>query len=414
MAKPVISLEDAYRLALSRSEAIMVAEEVLIQSEAEEKRMKSFLFPKITADVDYFQRSSPVTRRFGGSPNPITLRPKSETQFNLILSQPLYSGGRARAAYRSSQLGTKQRDLELTQTREDLLFEVARAYYEALKGKNNVKIGEEEVVRLLAHRRNAARRLEVGEETKTVLLRAEAELSDARAKLIRARNAHTIAKDRLSLLARIHGDFELVDPPVLRLSDHSEAEWTRMAHEGRIELTRGGIAIDRASEEINSARGNFLPSLSLELEYRWNNQAPEGDFLVDQDRIAIVKLRMPIFEGMLRMAELRQARSRYLQSVLLRQQMKDEIEVSVRRAILDLSSLTGELIHLEDRLRFAKEAFSLASKQFTVGLGTHIDVLDANSVLRNAERQLSNTRYDREIAILRLKKEAGSLSPQSE
>ncbi|MFQ5950340.1 MAG: TolC family protein, partial [Nitrospiria bacterium] len=103
--------------------------------------------------------------------------------------------------------------------------------------------------------------------------------------------------------------------------------------------------------------------------------------------------------------------SKFRQSVLIKERVRDEIAVEVRRSVLNLTTLAGEIVHLKDQVRFAREAFSLASRQFAVGLGTNLDVLDANATLLDAERQLSNITYDREIAILQLKKSAGLFSP---
>ncbi len=404
-AQPVITLEDAYRSAVVRSESIAIARETLIQSEGDVKRMRSFLFPNLKANLDYQRRRRSLE---SGS---FLLRSKSETDFNLILSQPLFTGGRARSTYREAKLVQQKEQLQLNRTQEDLLFEIAKAYYETLKAQNNVNIETKEVERLTAHRRSAQKQLEVGESTKTAVLRAEAELSDAQADLIRARNNVMELKDQLALLAKIEGDFTLVDPVPVSLPERPDLEWVNLAHEHRIELKQDDLVLKQANEGITFSRGNFLPSLSLELQYRWADQNPSTSFLIKDDRLAILKLEMPIFEGMLHTSELAQARSRLRQSRLQKKQRQDEIANQIRRARLALSSLTSELKHLIDQVRFAEEAFSLASRQFEVGLGTNIEVLDANTALLDAERRYSNTIYDREIAILQVKKEAGLFSP---
>ncbi len=405
VAGPVVSLEEAYRFAIFRSETIAIARENLMQSEDEVKRMRSFLFPSLKADLDYLQR--PKALRSG----PFLLRSESETNFNLTLSQPLYSGGRAKATYRDAKLGHQGERLRLDLTQEELLFQIAQAYYTALKAKNNVRIEEKEVERLSAHRRSAEKQLEVGEVTRTALLRAEAELSDAQANLIRAKNAILEAKDQLALLARIKGFFKLQDPVPISFLEHSESDLIEYSHENRLELKERNIQIDQALEGIDFARGSFLPTLSLDLEYRWVDQEPSSSFLISNDRLAILRFEMPIFEGGIHSAEMAQARSRLRKSQLEKKRQQDEIASRVRRAKRDLNSLSSELKYLEAQVRFAREAFSLASRQFEVGLGTNIEVLDANASLLDAERKYSNTIYDREIAILQLQKETGTFSP---
>ncbi|MFQ5779681.1 MAG: TolC family protein [Nitrospiria bacterium] len=405
-AERIITLEEAYRSALERSEVLRIAREGLTQAEGEKKRALSALFPTVTADLSYLRRPDEIQNEFFG-----IQRPESDEEYNFVLDQPLYSGGRAMATFRKAKLGIRGEVFNLNQTKEDLLFNIALAYYETLKAENNVKIEEEEVKRLEAHRRNAEKRVEVGEETKTVLLRAEAALSGARAKLIRTKNTLSEAKDQLALLANIEGPFDLAVPPLIPLPDRLEMDWINTAEENRLDLKRRSINIDKAREDIRFAKGSFYPSLSLEVQYRQVDQNPVSPFLIQEDKWAVIKLSFPIFEGMLRTAELAQARSKFRQSVLIKERVRDEIAVEVRRSVLNLTTLAGEIVHLKDQVRFAREAFSLASRQFAVGLGTNLDVLDANATLLDAERQLSNITYDREIAILQLKKSAGLFSP---
>lgn len=407
-AQRVVTLDEAYRSA-TRSEQIRIAFENVVQAEEEKERAKSFLYPRLTADLSYLRRPNERSSEFG------VLLPESQTQINITLEQPLYTGGRASATYRINKKEVEGRNLDLNLTKEALFFNVALAYYDALKAQKNVFIEESDVKRLEEHRRNSEKRFRVGESTKAVLLRAEAELSEARARLVRAQNNHVTAKDRLGLLAKIEGSFELGEPPSITLSEKSEDEWIETARANRFDLQRRAINIDTTKEGIEFAEGAFYPTLSLEGQLSRTNQDPESTFIVENDRRALLKLNFPIFEGGLRRAELAQARSRHRQSLLANELLKDEVAIDVRRAMLNLSALTAELEHLKHRVAFARENFSLASRQFAVGLGTNIDVLDANATLIDAERQLSNTTYDREIAILQLERTVGiflRLAPQ--
>lgn len=400
-AQRVVTLEEAYRLAASESERIGISREGLVQAEREIDRARSFLYPSVTTDASYLRRNDAREGPFG------VLLPESQKQFNLTITQPLYTGGRASAAYRGAKLGVKGGELDVSLTTENLLFDVARAYYEALKAQRNVEIELNEVKRLEAHLTDAEKRFRVGEAIKTVVLRAQAELADARARLIRAQNDQAITKDQLALFARIEGPFETADPPSLTLSEQAEAAWIKTAQERRSDLARESTNIAISKEQIDIARGTFFPTLSLEGRYNWIDQDPETSFVTTNDRSAILKLSFPIFEGRLRVAELAQAKSRYRQQVLQRELLSDQISVEVRRTLLNLNALTSQVDVIKAQVAFARENFALVSRQFAVGLATNIDVLDANAALISAERQLANTTYDREVAILQVEKSVG-------
>ncbi len=401
-AAEVLTLEEAYRLAMTRNEQIGIAREGLSQAEKEIDRAKSFLYPRLSTDAGYLRRPDPILSGGFG-----VLRPESQKQFNITFEQPLYTGGRATAAYRGAKLGLKGEALALNLTTENLLFQVAQAYYEALKALKNTEIEKNEVARLEAHLKDAQNRLRVGEVTKTVVLRAEAELADARARLIRAENNQAITKDQLAFLVNSDGEFDLTEPPSLALSERSESEWIETARDRRDDLRRQAAEIEIAKERINVAKGNFYPSLNLEAQYNWIDPNPQSAFFITNDRFAIIKLSFPLFEGKIRVAELNQSKSRHRQAILQKELLSDRISVEVRRARFDLAALTAQLDVLRAQVAFARENFTLVSRQFAVGLATNIDVLDANAVLISAERQLANTTYDRETAILQLEKSSG-------
>lgn len=400
-AQPVITLEDAYRSAMSESEQIGISRENLVQAEREIDRARSFLYPSVTTDASYLRRNDPKIGPFG------VLLPESQKAFNLTLDQPLYTGGRASAAYRSAKLGVKGGRLDLSLTMENLLFDVARAYYEALKAQRNVEIEQNEVKRLEAHLTDAEKRFRVGEAIKTVVLRAQAELANARAQLIRAENDRETTRDQLALLAKLERPFTLAEPPSLTLSEKAEAEWIKTAQDRRTDLERQSTNIKISKEQIDIARGTFLPSLDLKGRYNWIDQNPETPFQVTNDRSAILTFSFPIFEGRLRVAELAQAKSRHRQQLLQKALLSDQIAVEVRRSLLSLNALSSAVDVLKAQVAFARENFSLVSRQFAVGLATNIDVLDANASLISAERQLANTTFDREVAILQVEKSVG-------
>src|SRR5579884_3560497 len=418
-AQRVITLEDAYRSAMAQSQQIGISRENLVQAEREIDRAKSFLYPSVNTDANYQRRPEAKFGALGfGAAAEIPILPQTQEQFNLTLSQPLYTGGRATAAFRSAKLGVKGGELDLSLTTENLLFDVARAYYEALKAQRNVEIEENEVKRLEAHLTDAEKRFRVGEAIKTVVLRAQAELANARARLIVARNDQATTLDQLALLARIEGPFDLADPPSLTLSEKTEAEWVNTAHSRRSDLNRLSADIQISEEQVAIAKGTFLPTLRLEGRYNWLHQNPQTPFSITNDRSALLIFSFPIFEGRIRVAELAQARSRNRQAVLQKELLSDQIAVEVRRSLLNLNALTSEVEVVKAQVAFARENFSLVSRQFAVGLATNIDVLDANASLISAERQLTKTIYDREVAILQVEKSVGAfldlIPPQAE
>jgi outer membrane protein len=64
---------------------------------------------------------------------------------------------------------------------------------------------------------------------------------------------------------------------------------------------------------------------------------------------------------------------------------------------------------LEDEVTFARDNHNSISRQYEFGLANSIDVIDANTLLLTAERQLSDARYNYQLSILRLDRATGTL-----
>ncbi len=395
-------INDIYQLILKNNQKIMIADEDIKQAHLGKDKAMSDILPSLTADGDYTRRPDALS-----SPSGALVRSESERSLQLTIKQPLYSGGKAKAGIRRAKDEIERTRYDHSILIEDLFLDAANLYYEALKARRNVGIEEAEVKRLEEHRRSAETRLRVGEVTKSILLRAEAELSGAKADLIRVTNQLRQAKEDISLLAGIRGDFDIKEPKPLEAPIGTDDELIALAYQERRDLAREVISQKIASEDILIARGGFFPQLSLEASYINRDQDPEGTFSISNERFAILKLTFPLFSGGSDLANLRGARSKLRQADLELLLLRDEIGVDVRKAYLDLGAISPLIDNLKDRVAFARENYTMVSRQFDFGLATNIDVLDANTTLLQAERELSNASYDRDIAVLRLKKVIG-------
>ena len=68
------------------------------------------------------------------------------------------------------------------------MLDTGRAFFNALKAARELEISEASLKRARERRKVASSRLKVGEVTRSVLLRAEADVAGAEADLIRAQN----------------------------------------------------------------------------------------------------------------------------------------------------------------------------------------------------------------------------------
>lgn len=109
------------------------------------------------------------------------------------------------------------------------------------------------------------------------------------------------------------------------------------------------------------------------------------------------------------MAEYKEAVAKERQARLAFDDLKKSVDIELKSACLNLETLKGSLKFLEDQQTFARDNYNAVMKQFENGLATSLDVMDANTLLLTADRDLTKALYNYQIAYLMVKKSSGSL-----
>jgi len=411
------SLDDLYRLAIKQADRVMIAEEDVYIAERDKDRALSALFPRLTVLGEYRRYSSFESSLSTGS----VVQPETTKFFSVRLDQSLYTSGRELTALRIQRNVITRSRYDLYSIKEDLLQRVAVAYYDVFKARRAVDIAETNVARLTKHRDAARTRVRVGEVTKTALLRAEAELSGAASDLTRARNTHDLARAVLARIVGISGDYSLqhdgkdmpqsqsLQPLVSECAITDVACFKDRAESQRSEIKSLEVQRKIAEDQVRFARGAIWPTLSLEGVYQNRDDRPMPASLVRESTYGGVRMTLPIFEGGLRVAEVASAQARERQARLSLNDAKKSVRIDVENAYLDLKTQGGILKSLEDQVVFARDNYSAIAKQFEFGLSNSIDVMDANTLLVTAERQLADAQFNYQLSILRLERATGAL-----
>jgi outer membrane protein len=401
------SLGDVMALALKRAESIKISEEELFYAERQMDRARSVLFPTVSAFGDHKEYADSNSE----------FQPDRSTSWGVRLDQSFSLSGRELTAYKVAKLGVRKGQSDLYAVKEGYIFNVAEAYFNVFMAKKALETSKANQERLNKHKEAAEARVEVGDVSRTVLLRAEAELAGAVSGTVKAEGNLKLAKSMLSSLAAIEGDFEIVEPePDTLLFDGCspgtasslECLKERAAVE-RADLSSLAIQEKIAKGMTKYEKGAYLPRLSVEGVYVKTEEEPSLDFTADETIYGGLTLSFPIFDWGRRKAELRQAMARERQAGHAIEEAKKSINLQVERAYLELMSNKKLLESSNRQLDFARENYNLVARQFEVGLASNLDVMDANTLLVSSEMQATSAELGYQLSVLRLKKETGML-----
>ncbi len=413
------SLNDLFIIALKQSEKIQFSQENLAIARIGKAKAISALIPRVTGYGQYTEyKSKEYSYNYIQFPSSLHMDPieiKSLTQpdsaggWGIRADESFSLGLREFTALSMAETGIKKSSLDLDNTKEEFMLQVARAYFDCLRSSRQYDIAKANLERLTQYRDMAEKRLKVGEATKTVLLRAEGELSGSKSEMVNAGNAVNLTRAVLVRLTGIETDFTLKELAVEDRELPDLESLKESAYSNRSDLKSSDFVKKLASQQKSYAIGSYFPNVTLSGLYQRTDMSPGDINYVPETASLSASFNFPLFVGGYRKADVDEAQAKYKQASLMYDDLKKNISIEVETAWLEVKARKQAIGYLSDQVAFANNNYYSVSRQFEVGLANSIDLLDANTLLLTSEKTLTNETYALQTALLKLKRATGEL-----
>ncbi|MGE0494513.1 MAG: TolC family protein [Vulcanimicrobiota bacterium] len=306
----------------------------------------------------------------------------------LRLQQTLADFGRVHYANQAAEQHRQASQFELEESRLGLAQETALVFLQTLLAEQAVTVARDELVSRGVQLEVARQRLETGAVARFDVIRSQAEVAAARQRLLAAENGHRLAQARLaSLTGGPLAPAELANLPAPPAGLEQAIE---------LALNRPALAGVRAEVEAARARVGLAesgdnPRVSLQTEYLRRNAT---GFSPDHQWTVMVQLEVPLFDGGLTEARAAQAGSRLDQLEARLREAERLTRLEAEDAFLALGSRWLQLEASREKLEQASEARRISVLRYRHGLGTLVELLDAEASLTAARVDASRARYD--------------------
>ncbi|KQC06044.1 MAG: hypothetical protein APR62_08620 [Smithella sp. SDB] len=398
------TLKEIYQKALKSSEKIELARENVYIAQLGKNKAWSLLIPRMTAYGTYNCFTEDKYSASG-----ILVQPEQSGTWGVRADQSFSLSAREFDVLKIAGQTITKSEYDLDTAKSDFVLAVAASFYDVLKAQKALEIANANLERLTKYHQFVDTRVNVGELTKTALLRAEGELSGAHADYLRAANTLQLTRAALIRLTGIEQDFRLKDEKIFSMEACEINRLKQTARDFRTDLKSYDMQTRMAEQQVKYAAGAFLPSMGLFAVYNGTDQYPVGSTLNRESMLAGASLTFPFFEGGLRMAEYKEAKAKERQARLAYDDLKKDVDIELRAACLELETLKGSLKFLDDQQTFAKDNYNAVLKQFENGLATSLDVMDANTLLLTSDKNVAEALYNYQLAYLIVKKSSGTL-----
>jgi len=413
-----LSTEDCLKLALVNNKVLQrITEEKEI---ARGERLKSYsaILPTVGLTGDYTRLdmvSSITLPAFPGLPGgKITMGDVDNYAVGLRVAQPIYAGGSIRATIHAARLFSMLTDETVRAAAQDLIYTATHSYYDVLLNQHLLEISADAVRSAQAHLDNVKQRRQGGVASDFDVLRAEVELSNFQAELIRNQNAINVAKAQLLKVMGVSqdSDFTLSDELVYIRSEMTMEEAVEAAYRNRPDLFSREFDIKYQKELLRIAESRYWPVLSGYYNNTWSKPDPHTVMEIEWGYAwqAGIMATLPIFDGLSREGEIIAQKARIRQALI---NLIDAEETA-------LFELTTALLSIEDAKEFvesqslnlnrAKEGLRLAEVGYKQGTNTQVEMIDAQAALTTARVNHYQAIYSHIIAKLDLQKAMGTLT----
>jgi outer membrane protein len=213
-------------------------------------------------------------------------------------------------------------------------------------------------------------------------------------------------------------EFPVIDPVPM-----DRAEWVKFSLENNWSLKAALYAMEAAQDNATAKRYEHAPKLSGNLSYEktrvdgTQDTTPSSLFSFPPDsdattKIAMLKLTVPIYSGGYTSSAQRQAYEQY--NVALERRVEAERNVVQSTRARHIAAIT-DVQRVQARgqsIVSAQSALEATRAGYEVGTRNIVDVLQTQRSFFSSQRDFADARYDYVIDMMKLKQQAGTLSPK--
>lgn len=315
---------------------------------------------------------------------------------SISASLPIFTGGelqgqigQAKANYRSMLSAEEQAYNEMKET-------ATTGYFNMLNATNMKALRQESVDRLQAHLDNVIAQYNVGIVARADVLRSEVELANAQQNYITASNEYDVAEATLNNIigTPLGTTLLLKDRLQYEPYENDMAYCLAYSEQHRPELKQAEYAIDSAEAALVVARSGHMPKVYANASNNWGGNGSDWPGDDDENWSVGVTASMNVFDSGVTWSKIHAAQENLAKAKESQRQIKDNVELEVRTDYLNLREAEKRITTTQVAVASAEEDYHIAVVRYQAGVGTNIDVMDAQEALTQAKTNYYQALYN--------------------
>ncbi len=411
--KEALDLLEIYKMALEHDAQLAIAKATYQADKELLPQGRAALLPSIMLSGKLTNTSSSRGSLTGIN----SLSDGTGKSWSATLSQPLFNL-EAWFSYGQAKAITEQARVQYSSEQQNLILRVAEAYFNILKSEDSLETAEAQEKAVKRQLDQARQRFRVGLIAETDVHEARAAYDNARVIRINAVNQFQVSLESMRTIIDVPIDrVAYMDKrmPVDLPTPSNVQSWVDAAMKQNFSIAKSKFALEAAEQQVKASRSKHVPTVDAIASYSYDDDTSLKDSMFNgknETTVIGLQLDFPLYTGGGISAKARESNYKMLAA-------ENSLDNTKRTVLADASNLFRTVVSDVDRIEArcqgiisARSALKATESGYQVGTRNIVDVLDAQKMLYSAQSDYLNARYEFIINTLKLKQNAGTLSPQ--
>jgi outer membrane protein len=319
------------------------------------------------------------------------------------LSQLLFDFGKNLAATDAARKLAEVAVEDVELQRQLISLTVKEAYTNTLFSQRLIRVQEQAVERAELNLRSAKGFFDVGTRPKSDVARAEVDVANARVDLIRARNAlrQAIVALNIAMAIDVDSPTQIVDNLIYERTTLDRQQLRADSLRQRPEYRQAQLRAAAAEALERQTFRNFFPDVTGTGAYG------AAQSQLNESWTLGLALNWSLFDGGGRIARYQEAKANVEGAKARVKSTELDIVQNVEQAEIAVEEAQERILAAQTLVASAQENFRLAQGRFDAGVGTILELTDAQLALTQAQNTESQALADYRIALARLDRAVG-------
>lgn len=411
----VLSLRDALQAAKDHQPQLQLARAQTQAAQARADQARAPILPQLSGTASYQRttanfvaRPGAVPSQFASSATTTSLDTFNFFSFGMQLSQYIWDFGQTTRRWQAARASADAQHASEQVTALQIATTVQSAYFAACAQKALLQVARDNLDNQQRHLVQVTAFVQVGTRPEIDLAQARTDRANASVQVIASENNYEVAKAQLRAAMGVEDsiDFDVQDEPLAPVpgEDRSTDELLPEALSQRPEFLVLSRQIAAQKLTLSAVKGGYGPSLGATMSL---TDAGTNISQLALNVSASVNLTWPIFQGLLTMSQVKEQSANVAALDAQQRTLRQQVRVELESARLQVRASKATYSAVQEAQENAQERLRLAEARYRTGVGSMIELGDAQVARTTASAQRVQAEYSLASARAQLLRSLG-------